>query len=519
MRSWVQDQRVVADRFLKLQDRIQKATDLRSKIDQNSREMGRALADISEPAEKATEGLSDLIQRARRAIEQNEAIRTKREQLIREIEQGTSHQKDLKSRLDQNQKDLSQWQAEWAEAVRPLGLGNNATPEQAIAIMEDIKDLFEKRKDAEILQKRIKGIDRDAAVFSQKVMNLASYVAPELKTLPVEQAVTQLNAALTRARNAQSEHRTLEKQRQQETLRLREAEASIADIKSRLNAMCEEAACSDSAALKDAEERSIARRRIERGVKDLEEQLLRLSAGSGIDSLLKEIQEVDPDGIEAQITRLTEEMDALEAERSRLDQSIGEEKNELNRMDGSARAADLAEEIQAEMARLEGDVLTYARLRIASVVLSRFIDRYREEHQGPVLRKASDLFRQLTLESFEGIRVDVDPLGNPVLVGIRSMGKEMVNVSGMSDGTTDQLYLALRLASLETYLDHNPSMPFSVDDIWIKFDDSRAAAALKVLADLSRRTQVIVFTHHRHLVDLAHANIDPSLLFKHTLHH
>ena len=37
------------------------------------------------------------------------------------------------------------------------------------------------------------------------------------------------------------------------------------------------------------------------------------------------------------------------------------------------------------------------------------------------------------------------------------------------------------------------------------------------VASLSRKTQVIFFTHHRHLVELAEASIDPGLLFKHAL--
>ena len=87
----------------------------------------------------------------------------------------------------------------------------------------------------------------------------------------------------------------------------------------------------------------------------------------------------------------------------------------------------------------------------------------------------------------------------------------------MSDGTTDQLYLALRLASLETYLKNNEPMPFIVDDILIRFDDKRATAALQVLAELSTKTQVIFFTHHQHLVELTETNIDYSILFKHSL--
>ena len=56
-----------------------------------------------------------------------------------------------------------------------------------------------------------------------------------------------------------------------------------------------------------------------------------------------------------------------------------------------------------------------------------------------------------------------------------------------------------------------------VDDILIKFDDDRSAAALKALAGLSERTQVIFFTHHEHLVQLAEQNLDDDVLFTHQL--
>jgi len=87
----------------------------------------------------------------------------------------------------------------------------------------------------------------------------------------------------------------------------------------------------------------------------------------------------------------------------------------------------------------------------------------------------------------------------------------------MSDGTADQLYLALRLAGIEHYLDGNEPMPFIVDDILIKFDNRRAAAALQALAEISAKTQVIFFTHHRHLVELAEAHVDGAVLCVHGL--
>ena len=74
----------------------------------------------------------------------------------------------------------------------------------------------------------------------------------------------------------------------------------------------------------------------------------------------------------------------------------------------------------------------------------------------------------------------------------------------MSDGTRDQLYLALRLATLSEYVSKKSEpIPFIVDDILIHFDDQRAMATLKVLGELSKSVQVILFTHHPHVADLA----------------
>jgi uncharacterized protein YhaN len=55
------------------------------------------------------------------------------------------------------------------------------------------------------------------------------------------------------------------------------------------------------------------------------------------------------------------------------------------------------------------------------------------------------------------------------------------------------------------------------DDILLRFDDERSAATLTILAELAARTQVIFFTHHQHMLDLACKTIDASVLKVHQL--
>ena len=88
------------------------------------------------------------------------------------------------------------------------------------------------------------------------------------------------------------------------------------------------------------------------------------------------------------------------------------------------------------------------------------------------------------------------------LAGVRPDG-EVVAAPGLSTGTEDQLFLALRTSAVEDYLASAGSLPFVADDLFINFDEERAAAGFEVLGQLSERTQVLFYTHHRHLVDLA----------------
>lgn len=516
MRAWIHDQMVIVDKFSGLRGRIIKADKLNKSIQMHRDKLNQCLDSISESPAEDGETLTDLIRRIQKIIEEQGNLRNERKQLIRDKKRQEEELNVVKSQVEQIEEELSQWQKRWADAIQPLGLEVDSRPAQANAVMEDLQRLFNKLKEAKGFHERIKGIESDAEDFTSRVFNLAEHVAQDLKELPLEQAATELNARLTSSKTARSELQTLEKQHHREVKKSGDAQLSISRIKSELDDMCEEAGCSRYEELPKVEEHSLKRRQIEVKLEDLDEQLLRLSAGATVEDFVQDAGEVDPDWIEPQVIDLSEEINVLEEEKSRLNQTIGEQRIELNMMDGSARAVELAEDAQTILAKLETDVERYAHLRLASTVLAQAIERYREKHQGPILKRTNELFAHLTLNSFEGVKADFDDHDNPVLVGVR-MGDEEVRVEGMSDGTTDQLYLALRLASLETYLKNNEPMPFIVDDILIRFDDKRATAALQVLAELSTKTQVIFFTHHQHLVELAETNIDSSILFKHSL--
>ncbi len=58
---------------------------------------------------------------------------------------------------------------------------------------------------------------------------------------------------------------------------------------------------------------------------------------------------------------------------------------------------------------------------------------------------------------------------------------------------------------MDEYLSYAHSLAFVADDLLINFDDDRAAAGFKVLAELGQKTQILFFMHHQHLVDIFQA--------------
>ena len=138
----------------------------------------------------------------------------------------------------------------------------------------------------------------------------------------------------------------------------------------------------------------------------------------------------------------------------------------------------------------------------ATVTLRWAIEQYRVRHQDPMLLRASELFATLTIGRYAALRIDNDA-GTPRLLGLRDDGRTVVEVGAMSEGTTDQLFLALRLAAVEQSVAAGIRLPFLADDLFVNFDDDRSEAGFRVLAELAKSTQILFFTHHPHLAAIA----------------
>jgi uncharacterized protein YhaN len=414
---------------------------------------------------------------------------------------------------------LSAWSGRWAEAVAPLGLAADAAPEAATALLAGLAGLARTLHDMAGTERRIAGIDRDAKEFADKVGRLAEELAPDLadlaKAQPAEAAAA-LADRLDAAKERSLQRRNLQARLDEAQEKLVTATAEARGHETVLGQLCADARCPNPAGLDAAERASEERGRLEGELKLYTEQLLPLAAGQPLDAFAAAALARDRSALDAEIAALESALADLTARRDTASQQVGGLNEQISRMDGSAQAADRAQEARAALDGLAPDVARYATLRLAHAVLAAQIERFRRERQGPVLDEASRAFAGLTRGRYTGLDLDYNDKDQPFILPMRPGpdGKSSaVPLAALSDGTADQLYLALRLAYLHHYLGANPAQPVILDDILVNFDDDRAAAALTELGRLAQRTQVIFFTHHRHLADLASATLPAGTLF------
>ena len=519
MRDWLRNQQELVEQTRELRTKQSQAKKLAARIDAMISELAAVLHKTDSGCQIDGKTLSHLLQIGIGKLEEIRNAQRQNEQLLKELSTQREELVDAESNFNQAEQDLETWSINWATEMELLGLSEDALPSQANSVLQDIGRLFQKFGDSDQLRIRLEGIDRDAREFAAEVKDLVGKTLPELAGKSSEDAVSELTARLKEAQSAADKRDSLTGQIEDQRSKLEDEKGKFSNAQASLEQMCEMANCESPDQLSQAAIDSRRRRELESTVQRLEESISGQSGGMDFETFLEEVESeaLDVDSIQPRIVELEDQVEELNGSREDVIGQREKAKIALEKIDGGSTASELSLTCESIATRLEERVNELARLRLAAAVLHASIEEYREKNQGPVLSRASEIFSRITRNGFAGLQADFDERGEPILTGVRNSNGDKIIVDAMSDGTCDQLYLALRLASLENWLSHHEPMPFIVDDVLLNFDDHRAIAGLEVLDELSRQTQVVFFTHHQHLVDMAQKNLSPDDLFVTTL--
>jgi uncharacterized protein YhaN len=457
------------------------------------------LAECALPRMAAHERAGDALERAQQAVARARRVGNERAALA---EQVASRRAELAELVQQSAR-LSElhaaWQLTWQDATAQLGLSGQALAAEARTRLEQFARLAAGLDEMRELESQANAHGQVVVSFESTLAALALTVEETNATLGADIVAERLYAALGVARAAQARAQQLAGEMAREREIAADAARAVARTGVTLDELRAMAGGVEVDALPALEDRAVRRRELEARFADIDTQLVRHNART-VEAVLAEADGQTLDGVESELAAVSDVLAAMEREIDADQETVFAARRALALIDGGAAAADAQQGLRSWSARIAAEARAYARLRLAHGVLERVVQRYRERHQGPLLARAATIFRRITLGSFTDLSVDYEA-DHQVLLGIRATGQR-VAIGGMSQGTCDQLYLALRLAAIEQHIAGRGPFPVIVDDLLVQFDDARALATLEVLAELATRTQVLFFTHHQHLVSL-----------------
>ena len=158
---------------------------------------------------------------------------------------------------------------------------------------------------------------------------------------------------------------------------------------------------------------------------------------------------------------------------------------------GQMTALGQEDELRSRLARLEQRIAALERyeaaLELAQQTLAQATSVLQRRFAPRITGQAQQYLSRLTLGKYDRLRLDDD-------LTLRSGSTQdaaLREALWRSEGTVDQLYLALRLAVAQAL---TPEAPLILDDALARFDDARLDAAMSLLQELAAERQIILFT-------------------------
>lgn len=500
LREWLSRQQRVVERHGNLQRLRAERTSVDNDAARARGLLDSALRACGLPEPMREESGAGALARAQQAVSAAQRARADRDALTNQLQSELDELREQQQKGRRTTEQLSEWKRKWQEATGALRLTSDALPAEAKTRLDQFSRLS--RALADLSDRDAKAAGHEAAVkdFDAKVARVAQAVGQTTQEQGADAVAEGLYGALADARKADARRQQIENDLAREKRTIDEEVAAAERARKALEELVRSAGCRAPEELPEIEERAARKQALQDRLREIDEQLVQQNARP-VDEVSAEAEGSTLDGIARSIADAESEIEDLERKVEDAQLTAFSAKQRIDAIDGGTAAAEAQQAMQSIAAQIADEARSYARARLASAALGRVMQLYREQHQGPLLKRAAEVFARITLGSFSGLTIDYED-DRQVLLGVRPDASR-VPVTGMSQGTRDQLFLSLRLAAIEQHIEGRGPFPVIVDDLLVQFDDDRALATLEVLGELSAKVQVLFFTHHKHLVDLS----------------
>ena len=487
----------------------ERAEQLEREAERLSREE-RELKAILAPGEDAGHAFDGVLARAEAKLEAQNQRAFALGELERELRSNQRLESEERAALGAAEARLAAWSSEWRKMTNELGYTEPPRPAELQTFLSRLSELSAVLREQREMQRRVDGMRRDTALFSELFAQLARQHAPDLLVRSPIEGAEELLGRARQARETQVQRLRSQDEIQRRRQLLGEAERRRDAAHSRLGALLALSGAANLEEHLELEVRSARRRELTELVRSLEDGL-RGRSGGQLRALIDEVRGLDHDVLQSEVEDLEDALREVEAQHQVATREAASQQQMLAQY-GTEDAADAKQRTMHRRASAAHALRELLVLRAARLLLEAEMVDYARDSRSTLLARAESLFSRLTLGKYRGLSIG---LGERELMAVR--GQQQVKVTELSSGTRAQLFLALRLASLESALDAPDPLPLVLDDLFVEFDEDRAVAAFEILGEMAQKTQVLYFTHLARDVEAAHDATRGGRVFTHRL--
>ncbi|MBV8170956.1 MAG: AAA family ATPase [Candidatus Eremiobacteraeota bacterium] len=233
-----------------------------------------------------------------------------------------------------------------------------------------------------------------------------------------------------------------------------------------------------------------------------QEQRLAATVGAAAASA----QDADPAALETKLKALNDEKPGIEGELGRLNSELARFDEQYR--DGGAPLEERLAACEAEEARLSS---AREAATIAREVIEQTKDHVHKNFAPHLNSLAGPALKEITHGRYTEVMVDPKDFSLQVRTGADS---GTVGMSVLSAGTQEQLHLSLRAATAQALGGDGSDecVPLLLDDALAHADERRLAAAVRHLAAIAKRQQILLFTQRDTVLEAARELEDVTIL-------
>jgi uncharacterized protein YhaN len=206
---------------------------------------------------------------------------------------------------------------------------------------------------------------------------------------------------------------------------------------------------------------------------------------NALGSMAKPVEKPDtPDDLDLSQEETRKKLADLDFMQRQLQLRLGQYQGRIEAL-GSRQA--LENQLDGVCQRIGKLTQTYNALELALNALAQARDQLQRRFAPRITEQARQLFTALTEGRYDQLQLQQDLSVNTAAEGDTTIR----SIQWRSEGTIDQLYLALRLAVAREL---TPDAPLVLDDVLVRFDDTRHAAAMRLLRAEAENRQILLFT-------------------------